>query len=509
MKKILKTLFFTLLVTCSILMSEVVAAPSSITVTSGEKLSYIGSTYFTALKDTNGNVVYCLDFHKSTPHGVTMYMNGEGGDGLTYIIQNGYPNKSITGNASYDKFITASAVWWYLDDTTGSSNLPNSFKTTASDPHNLRPHIIKLVNDAKKAKTPTENTHIIASLSNKRMHLSSDKKYYETDLVTVDANLVSTYNVEITKAPAGTIIVDENGNQKTTLNVNQKFRIRVPVTSIKNSSDTAAVKLTTKYVYYRTYKYSANDGKHQDVITVKPEEFVKNASTELVVSLPKSNVSILKIDGETDKPLKGAKLVLKDKNGKVVDEWTSTDKAHVIENIALGTYTLEEVEAPEGYELTKRKVTFTIDKYGETKQITMENNKKPEKTRVSILKIDSETKEALAGATLVLKDKNGKIIDKWVSTTEAHMIENLPLGTYTLEEVEAPEGYELSQNKITIKIDKYGVTKEVTMENSKTPGEEIEVPKTDSQIPMIVYLLGIAVITSGTGLVYYNAKKQK
>ena len=139
----------------------------------------------------------------------------------------------------------------------------------------------------------------------------------------------------------------------------------------------------------------------------------------------------------------------------------------------------------------------------------MENNKKPEKTRVSILKIDSETKEALAGATLVLKDKNGKIIDKWVSTTEAHIIENLPLGTYTLEEVEAPEGYELSQNKITIKIDKYGVTKEVTMENSKTPGEEIEVPKTDSQIPMIVYLLGIAVITSGTGLVYYNAKKQK
>lgn len=510
MKNIIKSFLLTIaILLISIAQSVNAAAPNSIIVSSGDLISYIGSTKFHILKDSNGNHVYCLNIFKKSPSNTKMYMNGQGDDGLTYIMQNGYPKKSFTGNASYDRFITSSAVWWYLDDTTGSKNLSNEFKTTASDPHNLRPHIKKLVVDAKKAKYPTENPHIIASLSDKRMHLSSDGKYYETDLVNVEATMVSTYDIQITKAPAGTIIVDENGKQKTTFNVNQKFRIRVPVSSIKSQSDTAAVKLSTKYYYYRTYKYSANDGKHQDVISSVPEQFVKTASTELVVSLPKSNLSILKIDAETDKPLKGAKLVLKDKNGKVVDEWTSTDKAHVIENIALGNYTLEEVAAPDGYELSTRKIEININKYGVTKQVIMENHKKPEKTRLSILKIDSETKETLAGATLVLKDKNGKVVDKWVSTTEAHIIENLPLGTYTLEEVAAPEGYELSENKITITIDKYGVTKEVTMENHKTPGEEIEVPKTDSQIPMIIYLLGITVIASGTGLVYYNAKKQK
>lgn len=509
MKKIIKSLILTItILLVSFTQNVNAAAPNSIVVSGAEKLSYIGNTVFYALKDSQGNHVYCLDYFKKTPYGVRMYMIGQGDDGLTYIMQNGYPKKSITGNASYDRFITSSAVWWYLDDTTGSKNLSNEFKTTASDPHNLRPHIKKLVTEAKKAKYPTENPHIIASLSNKRMHLSNDGKYYETDLVSVEATMVSTYNIQITNAPTGTIIVDEKGNKKTTLNANQKFRIRVPVSSIKSQNDTAAVKLSTKYYYYRTYKYSANDGKHQDVLSL-PEEFVKTASTELVVSLPKSNLSILKTDAETDKPLKGAKLVLKDKNGKVVDEWTSTDKAHVIENIALGTYTLEETSAPDGYELSTRKITVNIDKYGVTKQVVMENYKKPEKSRLSILKIDSETKEALAGATLVLKDKNGKVVDRWVSTTEAHVIENLSLGTYTLEEEKAPEGYELSDSKITITIDKYGVTKEVTMENHKTPGEEIEVPKTDSQIPMIVYLLGIAVVASGTGLVYYNAKKQQ
>ena len=40
--------------------------------------------------------------------------------GVAYILENGYPNKHFTGDSNKDYYITQLAVWWYLDDTTGS-----------------------------------------------------------------------------------------------------------------------------------------------------------------------------------------------------------------------------------------------------------------------------------------------------------------------------------------------------------------------------------------------------
>ena len=67
-------------------------------------------------------------------------------------MEHGYPKASITGDSSKDYYITQTAVWWYLDDTTGSSNLTRAFKETASDPNNIRKYVKELVAGAKQAK---------------------------------------------------------------------------------------------------------------------------------------------------------------------------------------------------------------------------------------------------------------------------------------------------------------------------------------------------------------------
>ena len=54
---------------------------------------------------------------------------------------------------------------------------------------------------------------------------------------------------------------------------------------------------------------------------------------------------------------------------------------------------------------------------------------------------------------MVLKDSDGNEITSWTSTTQGHVIENLPNGTYTLEETKAPEGYELNKEAVTITVD--------------------------------------------------------
>ena len=104
-----------------------------------------------------------------------------------------------------------------------------------------------------------------------------------------------------------------------------------------------------------------------------------------------------------------------------------------------------------------------------------ENLVEDETYTVSIIKKDSVTGKALAGATLVVKDANGKVVDTWVSTTSAHVIDELEPGLYTLEETKAPKGYVLNKTPIRFTIVKGGDTEKViTFYN--TP----ETPKTGS-----------------------------
>ncbi len=79
-----------------------------------------------------------------------------------------------------------------------------------------------------------------------------------------------------------------------------------------------------------------------------------------------TKVSISKQDITGDKEIPGAKLQVKDETGKVIEEWTSTDKPHEInEKLVAGkTYTLHEEGAPDGYTYAED-VKFTVDEKGE------------------------------------------------------------------------------------------------------------------------------------------------
>ena len=85
-------------------------------------------------------------------------------------------------------------------------------------------------------------------------------------------------------------------------------------------------------------------------------------SVEITVENRPVSVSISKTD-IYGMELTGAKMQLIDTDGKVIDEWTSTDTAHVISNIPSGGYTLKEIAAPDGYVIATD-ISFTIDEYG-------------------------------------------------------------------------------------------------------------------------------------------------
>ena len=83
---------------------------------------YIAGVKYNIKTVTGGGYAYCTNFHRTTAHNISANLVGTMDAGVAYIIQNGYPNKSITGDKNKDFYITQGAIWWYLDDTQGTSN---------------------------------------------------------------------------------------------------------------------------------------------------------------------------------------------------------------------------------------------------------------------------------------------------------------------------------------------------------------------------------------------------
>ena len=103
----------------------------------------------------------------------------------------------------------------------------------------------------------------------------------------------------------------------------------------------------------------------QDIAVVKLKEVKKNQPT---------TVEITKSDITTGTELEGARLKILDKDGNVVDEWTSVkDQPHVIKRLVVGEeYTLREEIAPYGY-LKATDIKFTLEDTAEVQKVEMKD----------------------------------------------------------------------------------------------------------------------------------------
>lgn len=86
-------------------------------------------------------------------------------------------------------------------------------------------------------------------------------------------------------------------------------------------------------------------------------------------------------------------------------------------------------------------------------------------TQVTISKIDVTNGQELPGAKLNLNCNNGKYVKEWVSTTEPVVLTDVPEGTCTLTETQAPDGYVLSTESITFTVVAGKATAKQVMKN--------------------------------------------
>ena len=492
---------------------KVNAAAETITLGSASPTGrYIAGVGFSYKKTTDGQLLFCIDMHRNTAQNTTatLVKNSTVVDGgLTYILKNGYPEKSITGDNDKDYYITQTAVWWYLDEVTGSSNLGEQFKQYGSDAYNLR-HYVKELVDAGKANRSTgttPETKLTIETANTTMTLEGE--YYISDYIkATEISDLSSYQVSLTGAPSGTIIEKTTGIASSAFNYNgefsvdasEKIRIKVPVKSISTSTFSIEVNAKgTGSTRYAAYEYRPADTSMQNVALL--EKTRKNVTSSLKLEASTTSVTILKTDSETGQALAGAVLLVKDSKGNEVAKWTTTTNAHIIRNLPNGDYTVEEVSAPTGYKLNKNVFKFTISNSNRNVKIKFENA--PKKVVVNITKVD-QNGNPLAGAVLVIKDTNGEIIYKFTSSTTSEVITDIDYGTYTVEEISAPEGYIKSDEIVTFTIDAQHQSHQITIENTKS----VDVPDTASS-SIVMVILGIVITGFGLKFVVKNGQKTK
>lgn len=181
-----------------------------------------------------------------------------------------------------------------------------------------------------------------------------------------------------------------------------------------------------------------------------------------------------KVDLTGGQEIEGAKMQILDQDGKVVEEWVSKKEPHVVYALEPGEYVLHEEQVPteQGY-VRAEDVKFVVEETVDVQKVKMEDDH----TKVSISKTDITDGKEIEGAKLQILDQDGEVVESW-TTGEEHLIEYLPVGTYTLHEEAAVDGY-IVANDVEFTVEETGEIQKVKMEDERAMGQLVIV-KTDT-----------------------------
>lgn len=273
------------------------------------------------------NRVYCVEMRKAGGDQQTYTKADLANDpGLIYILNNSFANGvRFTGFGGEDSdyievWATQAAIWLYLaekypdvevnkfyaegekveTEDGPSINTKNALLTTkelmyhgSSKSSNkitvtgLPTKVRALVDKAKSVTSSSDTLKLTVSPANDQMTKTSDGKFYQTALISVNgtpANAFKNYNIKSVTGIDGVKVVDENGKDLPLTNIaaGKKFYLRIPVNKVSENTTTLKVSVDGNFTIKTGVYYTSGD--YQKVVSLADAPQTVMGGTEFEIA---------------------------------------------------------------------------------------------------------------------------------------------------------------------------------------------------------------------------------
>lgn len=317
----------------------------------------------------------------------------------------------------------------------------------------------------------------ISKQGNYEIEIIDNISYYIQNYKVTGNKTLKSYEVEIQNFPSRTKILNMKNQEQVKLSENY-FKVAIPVNQIKQDIQ-GNIKIKNAQIKTNPIFYCQSSiAKAQSYVTYMNGYETAETFETLEIKANNCNIQIQKIDKETKKPVADVTFEILDENkNKLAELTTNKNGIAELKNINPQIVTVREIKVPDPYILSKEEKQVKLE-WQKTSTVTFENER--QKGNLKIVKVDADdNKIKLENVEFELFDNTGKLIKKIITDKNGECyIENLDIGTYTLKETKAKQGYHLaSDRKIEIKWNETNIQKIV---NKKQKGQ-IEVYKVDKE----------------------------
>ena len=390
------------------------------------------------------------------------------------VVKNSYPYKTPTEMGvenEYDAFVaTKQAIYSVLYDyDAGTRYRGGDARGTA-----IANAIVNLVDIGRNG---TETPYTDGVSASQVGSFTNEGDCYSQEFQINCGISVSEYSiVDTVGLPAGSIITDVAGNQKTTFLGGEHFKIKIPPSQLGqdiNITFRIQAKAATYPVFYGRTRIP---GTQNYALTYDPLGDVVGVGN-LNVQTNNGKIQINKTDDETKQPIEGVVFALYKDGTEIARSTTNGNGIATFNNLFAGDYILKEISTNKNYVLNNKEFSVNV-KYNETTPIEITNEYK--KGQIKVIKVDKDNNEIrLPNIEFKVYDEKKNLVDtlKTDKNGEATTKKLRINQKYTIQETKTLQNYVLNDTPVTVTLSKDQI-ETVTFENELKKGQ-IRVIKVD------------------------------